>query len=154
MLGIRKCFAALHCNPGNRWHSGISMCSAITLTAAQEKNRKVNLLKRKPTIEMVQICRENGLTVRGQIWLSLDWKMTAFDLLLQLLYRLSFCLFSPSQSHMLYPEDIHTAGATHKSTYHHWRDKSERLKFHTSQTKWTTQGCHLSGFAHVEVWRF
>lgn len=32
---IRQCFDALYCNPGNRGHSGISMCAVITLTAVQ-----------------------------------------------------------------------------------------------------------------------
>lgn len=44
----------------------INSCSRI----ASESH----LLNRKPTIEIVQICRESGLTVRGQIWLCLDRK--------------------------------------------------------------------------------
>lgn len=50
---------------------------------------------------MVQICRENRLTVKGWIWIFLDRNITAFDLLL-LLYRPSLSLFSPSVSKTLY----------------------------------------------------
>lgn len=49
---------------------------------------------------MVQICRENGLTVRVWVCLCLDRNITAIHLWL---YRLLPWLFSPSGSHILYP---------------------------------------------------
>lgn len=82
-LGVHE---TMLCNPGNHWHSGISACEVITFTDAQESRRKVNLLKSKPTIEMVHMCR---------VWLCLD-RNTTFDLWPQLLHKPSLPLFSPS----------------------------------------------------------
>lgn len=131
------------------WSNYINICSRIFL------RRKANLLKRKPTTEMVQICRENGLAVRGRIWLWLDRNITALDLSLQLLYRPLLSLFSPSGSHILYPPASWMRSGRRNALYrchaHQVHSPTTSAETYqkgsfTFQTQRLIQGCDISGF--------
>lgn len=104
---------------------------------------------------MVQICRENGLTVRVRVWLWKDRNITAFHLWLQMLYRPSLCLFSPSGSHILYPPSSWRrtgrrktlcrcqAHQVHSPSINAITNQKDSFAF---QTKCLIQGCNFSGF--------